>query len=421
MKNFKQMADQRLSALSWDTNAAMRRLQKPSPAPIRRPAVAALVMALALAAATALAVGLQMSRQVEVKRIAREAVMQTYGLSPETISLFTEHAKETDGTWIVSFETEKFRDTGEYIATIAQDGTVQTQWTLEGTEGAWGHAEIAAYLERKTEEYHQMRADESLSAAFTQEPIPTPTPAPGAAMSHQQAVDAANRALRSAYGFTDLALSPFDAEADYANGMWTVRYTAFGWRWPDGYLSEKAGEYTVQVNDITGQTSDPVWSLQGADHGSYTRETLGQASAYDARCMEWAAEIMAEYDRVLSANETSRYQLPAEELARLDGIMISHGFSAEKYNHVAPGENDLSYTEAVNMAAKALEAEFGLSRETFDACSFAYADLTQETTHRQWYFWVQDLDGLMSWTVILNAQTGEILDLGAETLANSNG
>lgn len=421
MKSFKQMTDQRLDGLRWNTAACMHRLRSRERRSIRRPAAAALAMVLALLTATALAIGLQMSRQVEVKRVARQTVMQTYGLDETTISLFTAHATEKDGVWTVRFTTEKKRDTGEYSVTIAKDGTALAEWSLEGEANAWGHEEIAAYLQRKTEEYHEMRADESLSVRSTREPEPVPTPVPGARMTHAQVIETANEALRTQYDFTDLGLSPFDAEPAFGGGTWIVRYTAFGWRWPDGYLSEKAGEYTVRISDADGTVLSTEWSLKGQAVPVASREELGSAAAYDARCMEWAAEIMAERDRVFSANEESRYQVDAAELARLDAIMIAHGFSAEKYNHVAPGETDLSYEEATELAAQVLEKEFGLKRETFDACSFAYADLTQEQNHRQWYFWIQDLEDLMSWTVTLNAETGEILDLGAETLANSNG
>ena len=113
--------------------------------------------------------------------------------------------------------------------------------------------------------------------------------------------------------------------------------------------------------------------------------------------------------------------VPVEELARLDGLMISAGFDPHKYNHTVPGENDLSLESAIDIAAQALEANYGVTRDTIDQSSFAYTDLTQEENHRQWYFWIQHHEQQMGWQVTLDAQTGEILDLLQESFAGGNG
>lgn len=73
------------------------------------------------------------------------------------------------------------------------------------------------------------------------------------------------------------------------------------------------------------------------------------------------------------------------------------------------------------LPAQTLESEYGVSRAIFDASNFGYADLTQEKTHRQWYFWVQNHDIQMGWQMTIDAQTGEILDLSQESFAAGNG
>ena len=57
----------------------------------------------------------------------------------------------------------------------------------------------------------------------------------------------ADEALRAQLGFQTAGLGEFDAAAtfDHMSGKWTVVYSAFGWHWHDGYLSQKAGEYHV--------------------------------------------------------------------------------------------------------------------------------------------------------------------------------
>ena len=388
---------------------------------IPRRAVAVLAVLMVLATATALAVGLSYSRQVGVKRIAREAVMQTYGLDGETIALFGEHAEEKNGAWTVTYRTELRHPMGEYTVTVQPDGSAKAVWSLEGEEGAWGQKELTAFLEQKLTEYRQMQADHSMNALSTAEPIPLPTPVPGARLTQPQAIQAADEKLIDVFGFSARALSAFKPEAGYENGMWTVVYSANVWHWPDGMLSEKAGTYTVTVKDASGEALQAAWSLEGRESRTVTRETLGTADVYDAQCMEWVQELRAEHEEVYTAYEEVPGHLPVEEVARLDGLMVAAGFDPARYNHVLPEGDDISYEQAVELTAQALQSQYGVSREVFDASVLAYGDLTQQAEGRQWYFWVQNQQLLCSWTVVLDARTGEILDMTTDTLASSNG
>lgn len=388
---------------------------------IPRRAVAVLAVLMVLATATALAVGIHYSRQVEVKRIAREAVMQAYGLDGETIALFGEHAEEAGGAWIVTYHTELRHPMGVYTVTVQPDGSAAASWSLEGAEDAWGQKEIAAYIQQKNTQARQQMRLEASNGPATAEPQPTPAPVQGARLSHEQARLAADDALKAAYGFDENGLAEFDAETDYANGTWQIHYAADGWHWKDGYLSEKAGTYLAEIDDATGKPIRTEWSLEGKDDNVYTRENFGQAQVYNARCMSWVHEIRTQFEASYTAAETSRWPVPVEELARLDGLMISAGFDPHKYNHIVPGENDLSLESAIDIAAQALEAHYGVTRGTVDQSSFAYKDLTQEENHRQWYFWIQHHEQQMGWQVTLDAQTGEILDLLQESFAGGNG
>ena len=388
---------------------------------IPRRAVAVLAVLMVLATATALAVGLSYSRQVEVKRIAREAVMQTYGLDGETIALFAEHAEEKNGAWTVTYRTELRHPMGEYTVTVQPDGSAKAVWSLEGETDAWGQAEIAAYIREKNGiVLEQMQAEASAGAA-TAEPRPTPAPVPGATLTHEQARAAADEALKNAYGFDDDGLKEFDAEMDFAGGVWQVHYSAGGWHWKDGYLKDKAGTYLAEIEDASGKVLRTQWSLEGVDPNSYTRETFGKAQAYNAQCMTWVHEIRTQFEAAYTAVEASRWPVSVEEMARLDSLMIGAGFDPQKYNHVLPGEKDLSLEEALHLAAQALENNYGVKREVMDESSFAYTDLTQEATHRQWYFWIQNHELQMGWQITLDAQTGEILDLLQESFAGGNG
>lgn len=422
MKTFKQMTDDRLRALCWNPDAGMSRLLSPRK-PLRPRMAAVLAMTLALLTATALAVGLRMSRQVEVKRIARETVMQTYGLDSKSLGMFPEHASEKDGTWTVTYGgLWKTDEAGVYTVTVRSDGTAEASWSLEGQPHAWGQKEIAAYVEQKESAMREMQASEALATISTPEPLPAPAPIPGAAYTQAQAIETANMEMKTRYGFGEKGLSQFDVVAGFADGTWTVEYTIFGWRWPDGYLDEKAGQYTIQIEDGTGRILGSQWSLENIDPGQYSRETLGSAKTYNGERMAWVAEILEVRAEALAPYETLPGATPTEVLADLDQLMIDHGFSAERYNHVKPAQGDLTLEEATRLAILAIESQFGVKAEAVENSVCAYADLTQEEKHRQWYFWFQDLTTLqMGWQVTLNAQTGEIIDLTEETFALGNG
>ena len=426
MRNLKQLTDERLSALSWDVEKGMRAIRASrctQPLHIRRRMIAAVALVMALAAATALAVGLQVSRKVEVKRIAREAVMAQYGLDSKSVGMFSERAEEEGGVWTVTYSAWKPDEAGTYTVTVQKDGTAQVSWSLEGKTDAWGQKEIAAYIAQKDAAVHEMQLAEAAAEAPVIEVAPTPEPVLGAVLTREKAVEMADEALRAQFGFQTAGLGEFDAVAkfDRTTGKWTVVYSAFGWHWHDGYLIQKAGEYHVELSDADGQVLSARWTLEGIEKGSFTRDTFGRAKVYNAQCMEWVAEIRAQFVQAYTAVETSKWPVSVEEKARLDGLMIAAGFDAEKFNHVTPGKDDIGFEAALELAAQTLEREYGVSRAIFDESSFGYADLTQKKTHRQWYFWVQNHDIQMGWQMTIDAQTGEILDLSQETFAAGNG
>ncbi len=427
MMNFKQMTDQRLHSLTWNVDEGMRALREraqPGQRRSLRPVLAPALVMVVLMAATAVAVGMRTSQKVDAKHIAREAVMEAYGLDAKSLGMLHEWAEEENGVWTVTYGGEwKVEEVGVYTVTVQPDGTVQTSWSLEGQEEAWTQEEIAAYVDMKEDIFRQQLEDPALSAHSTAEPIPTPTPVPGARMTHDQAVDATREILMSKYGFTELGLSPFYTDEEYTNGVWQVKWTAFSWNWPNGYLGDRAGVYYVWVDDATGNMKDAAWSLVDVDTNVYTPETLGSAEVYDAQCMEWAAAIIKEREAILDAHDYENIpgQLPPEALYQLDQIMVNAGFDPARFNHILPGENDIPLEEAKELAAQAVMNQYGVSREIIDGSVYAYADLTQEKTHRQWYFWIQSNEAQMDWSVYIDAQTGTILDLTEESYALGNG
>ena len=68
-----------------------------------------------------------------------------------------------------------------------------------------------------------------------------------------------------------------------------------------------------------------------------------------------------------------------------------------------------------------MNEEYGVTREQMAASGVAYADLTQEGDHREWYFWIQNEEAQESWTIVLDAGTGEVLKLIVDSFASGNG
>lgn len=408
MRMFEQIANERLKALTWDTTAGMRELRarkKAGAARVRRPAMAALALLLTLMAATALAVGLQMSRRVEVKRLARQCVMETYGLDEKTLTMFNEHAEEANGVWTVTYHYWVPDQGGVYTVTVDRDGTARASWSLDGQAGAWGQEEIAAEMARKEREYQQIRERESAL-----QPMPSPEPQ-AEDEARAQAIRQAAGILRKRYGITDTGMAALMAEgARLELGAWTVTFIGTP-VWPEGM--ERFGTYIVRLSAEDGACLGAEWSLEGAQEET---ETVAQAKAYDARCLERVGEYALAREAI-----GEEWPVSPEHHAQLDGMMIAMGFDPATYNHVAPEAGDIPLAKAKELAYQAIHSEFGVSRESYEGSVFAYADLTQEPDGRRWYFWIQNAGELTSWTVYVDAQTGEILDIFNESLAAGNG
>ena len=183
------------------------------------------------------------------------------------------------------------------------------------------------------------------------------------------------------------------------------------------------GNYVVTISDETGAAMRADWSLAGQETATYTAQTWGQAKAFDAEMLPWAVDLVNICAPLLIGEDGDLAGMPTgvEDNAAYDQAFRDAGFDATRYSHVLPEAGDIPYEEAVEIVAQVLYEECGVSREVFDASGFAYADLTQEEERREWYFWVQNAEEQCGWTVVFDAQTGEVLYVDSDPFANSNG
>lgn len=377
-------------------------------------------------------------KQVEADRSAREAANRA--------AMEAERARESAQAAQQPDEATSAPETASAAATASTPETALEAAALRGDA-----AEAASAPET------------ALEAASQPAPIPTPTHADGVRiadagsveaadtrLSVREALSLANAALAERFQVSEKALSLFQAVVNYDSetGLWTAAYQVnpgkFRYGWHEMFevgLDEtgkrpqlahdadeqgRLGEYTVVLSDADGAVASAEWSLAGVDENVYTAETWGQAAAYGGPVLDWVCGMLEAREAILYKYDHEEAWLfkPAsvEDNAALDQMLLDVGFPMEPYyKHVLPEAGDLSLEAAKELFYQALHTECGVTREVFDESVYAYAELTQETDGRQWYFWLQNAQEQMSWSVIINAETGEIIDLWMDPLAAGNG
>lgn len=132
----KEIVDRELSGLRWqprNRNEVLARLKGEPKMKKRLSAGLILAVVLMLAAVSALAVyALIRSPEAEAKYQARQAVIDAYGLTAETMGLFHAEHEETDDGWRVTFRASGMVDAG-------RAGVYTVEKTADGMTAAWSH------------------------------------------------------------------------------------------------------------------------------------------------------------------------------------------------------------------------------------------------------------------------------------------
>ena len=198
----KEIVDRELSGLTWDESKSRRVLDALDERhafpvmPVRRKfsLVLALAILLTLLATTALAVALiRYAPRVNAETQARQLLMAEYGLTRETLGLFTSEVTEEGGETVVTFTPALWEDefTGVYTVRF-QDGKATASWTYDDIDPAlwqdgdfaapvWGPAQLAAYLAQDAENkpslpYEQAHIRDNDDRLAMVDALPTPDP-----------------------------------------------------------------------------------------------------------------------------------------------------------------------------------------------------------------------------------------------------
>ena len=173
MKNdFRQLVDRNLSGLRWDETRQARVLRALEPeggTSMKRKMTVSLALAAALvmlASVALAAVVLNYSPQAKALTMARNAVIETYGLTHTTLGLFTYDMSMTKGQTIIVFHSDVVDEQGEHLAgeytvTIPDGGAPVAAWSHDNVDPAiwqsgdmnapvWGQPQLETFLQDKT-------------------------------------------------------------------------------------------------------------------------------------------------------------------------------------------------------------------------------------------------------------------------------
>lgn len=271
MKNdFRQLVDHDLSGLRWDKQRQARVLASLEPrggTTMKRKLTMSLALALAmvmLASVAVAAVVLTYSPGASVLKQARDAVVDKYGLTYETLGLFNHSMELMGDKSVVTFQcylldAQGENLTGEYTVTIPEGGEASVVWTYDDVDPAiwesgdmdapvWGQLQLERYLkERATGEdvdYFVAVDDGSVTYEVGVTPVPTVLPhaeteivevvisqiKPGPDdLTRDEAIALAGAALMDSFALTEeqIAMTDFficelEQIGEYATRTWRI-------------------------------------------------------------------------------------------------------------------------------------------------------------------------------------------------------
>lgn len=271
MKNdFRQLVDRNLSGLRWDEPRRQRVLSSLEPeggTTMKRKLTMALALAAALvmmASVAVAAVVIHYSPGASTLKQARDAVVDKYGLTYETLGLFSHSLQLMEDQSVVVFHSYVLSEQGEnlagdYTVTIPEQGEITVAWTHDDVDPAvwqsgdmaapvWGQPQLACYLKNGAGgaemDYHVTVDEGDVTYEVGVTPVPTAmTPAemeivevavsevePGPDdLSREEAIELAGAALMDSFALTEeqIAMTDFficelEQIGEYATRMWRI-------------------------------------------------------------------------------------------------------------------------------------------------------------------------------------------------------
>ena len=426
--NLKNALDTALRDLDWhgeeEVLRAVRAKRKPSfrlgRVPKRTLVLAIILMTIIIG--TALALGITFSIRYQIQRQAAEAVKSSYDLTDEMLDLFTYKRENTEKGWIASFEANAIhqKELGFYTVEKEADGTLSVTWSHDNadqelvasgelTSPAWGAKQLARIIPFYRQHMDRWKNVQKMDDLSLEEKAALDAPLMEVQeigllinivpekddISVEMAKEIAMKAVTEKYGVSEAALAKKKIDISfYLYGGTDRREYRIS-------MDDLDSSYVINISSPDGNVTYCRWMV------SEENRTLpeGDLSLYAEAAQEYVTT--GAFD-LLDAAEKS------EVAARYEAAGLGDLLPKQ---YILPKHNALSEKEAIEKAAEAAQATFGLKgnwQSLFQVRSAMIKEQDRSLWQITWlpynmgnWHW-PDVDKLGEYKATLSVETGEI-------------
>ena len=426
--NLKKALDTALRDLDWhgeeEVLRAVRAKRRPgislSRIPTRTLVLAIILMTMIIS--TALALGITFSIRYQIQRQAAEAVKSTYDLTDEMLDLFTYKRENTEKGWIASFEANAIhqKELGFYTVEKEADGTLSVTWSHDNadqelvasgelTSPAWGAKQLARIIPFYRQHMDRWKNVQKMDDLSLEEKAALDAPLMEVQeigllinivpekddISVEMAKEIAMKAVTEKYGVSEEALAKKKIDISfYLYGGTDRREYRIS-------MDDLDSSYVINISSPDGNVTYCRWMV------SEENRTLpeGDLSLYAEAAQEYVTT--GAFD-LLDAAEKS------EVAARYEAAGLGDLLPKQ---YILPKHNALSEKEAIEKAAEAAQATFGLKgnwQSLFQVRSAMIKEQDRSLWQITWlpynmgnWHW-PDVDKLGEYKATLSVETGEI-------------
>ena len=388
--------------------------------PARTLVLAVILMTMIIS--TALALGITFSIRYHIQRQAAEVIKSTYGLTDEMLDLFTYKRENTEKGWIASFEANAIhqKELGFYTVEKEADGTLSVTWSNDNadqelvasgelTSPAWGAKQLARIIPFYRQHMDRWKNVQKMDDLSLEEKAALDAPLMEVQeigllinivpekddISVEMAKEIAMKAVTEKYGVSEEALAKKKIDISfYLYGGTDRREYRIS-------MYDLDSSYVINISSPDGNVTYCRWMV------SEENRTLpeGDLSLYAEAAQEYVTT--GAFD-LLDAAEKS------EVAARYEAAGLGDLLPKQ---YILPKHNALSEKEAIEKAAEAAQATFGLKgnwQSLFQVRSAMIKEQDRSLWQITWlpynmgnWHWL-DVDKLGEYKATLSVETGEI-------------
>lgn len=426
--NLKKALDTALRDLDWhgeeEVLRAVRAKRRPGISlgriPTRTLVLAIILMTMIIS--TALALGITFSIRYQIQRQAAEVIKSTYGLTDEMLDLFTYKRENTENGWIASFEANAIhqKELGFYTVEKEADGTLSVTWSHDNadqelvasgelTSPAWGAKQLARIIPFYRQHMDRWKNVQKMDDLSLEEKAALDAPLMEVQeigllinimpekddISVEMAKEIAMKAVTEKYGVSEEALAKKKIDISfYLYGGTDRREYRIS-------MDDLDSSFVINVSSPDGNVTYCRWMV------SEENRTLpeGDLSLYAEAAQEYVTT--GAFDLLDAAGK-------AETAARYEAAGLGDLLPKQ---YILPKHNALSEKEAIEKAAEAAQATFGLKGNWQSLFQVRSAMITEQDRSLWQITWLPynmgnwhwlDVHKLGEYKATLSVETGEI-------------